>query len=86
MNRVELLKDEIAVLKTKLRPQATGHIHTAISVLEDRIKELESVNKQDIELSKAKCRMEMDSPYNDGYTREFYRKELDRLNTLYEST
>jgi|TARA_B100001013_G_scaffold100087_3_gene56446 hypothetical protein len=42
MIRVNILKEEIAHLKTLLQPTDTGHIHTAISVLEDRIKELEN--------------------------------------------
>lgn len=166
----DALRYEVSVLKTMLQPHDTGHIHTAIAVLEDRIRELDGwdyysdlpspksyvimdredyrlvldisevispkniysiemtgiqfrdgvettkstydffLDKQaidklieglkdyttntktkpsypdDIELSKAKCRIEIDSPYNDGYTKEFYRKELDRLNVMYEST
>ena len=172
--QIKALRHEISVLKGRLQPHDTGHIHTAISVLQHRIEELETLsdsgflfshvitdrkdyklhmnvaqNKSpkglfsvdfvqktfkdgkfmeastynyhidmaginnmieglsmiqeskvewdhysdlpapmayDIALSKAKCHMEIDSPYNDGYTREFYRKELDRLNTMYEST
>jgi hypothetical protein len=172
--QIKALRREISVLKGRLQPHDTGHIHTAISVLQHRVEELETLsdsgflfshvitdrkdyklhmnvaeNKSpkglfsvdfvqktfkdgkfmeastynyhidmaginnmieglnmikeievewdhysdlpapmayDIALSKAKCHMEIDSPYNDGYTREFYRKELDRLNTMYEST
>lgn len=36
-----LLK-EIEFLKTQLRDHDTGHIRTAINVLEDRVKEIES--------------------------------------------
>ena len=36
-----VLKDEIEVLKTQLEPTETGHIHTTISTLSHRIKELE---------------------------------------------
>jgi len=159
MNYVEFLKDEIAVLRTKLRPQATGHIYTAIKVLEDRIEELEKprapelivskliMDKMDYKLQltvsknispkgiysinmiqrqfkdgseidrstynfhldnigisnlidglnsilengdtkdrRTEYRVQANSPYNDGYTQDFYRKELDSLNTLYEST
>ena len=163
MNTLDFLRKEIEVLKLRLQPHDTGHIHTAISVLEGRVRELETklgktyvitdrpdyklvldvvevvkpkgtysieltgiqfkngseidrstydffldklgiyklivgledymgdreikpTYPDDISLSKAKYRMEIDSPYNDGYTREFYRKELDRLNTMYEST
>lgn len=35
------LLNEIEVLKSKLQPHDTGHIHTAISVLEERCKEID---------------------------------------------
>jgi hypothetical protein len=34
------LKDEIEILKTKIKPSCTGHIHTTISTLENRVKEI----------------------------------------------
>ena len=37
----QVLKSEIEVLKTRLKPQDTGNLHTAIAVLEERIAELE---------------------------------------------
>lgn len=39
-----VLKKEVSVLQTKYRPheEGTGHFNTAISVLESRIKEIES--------------------------------------------
>ena len=40
--RVAVLKDEIDLLKSKLEPHDTGHIHTTISTLEHRVRELES--------------------------------------------
>jgi hypothetical protein len=36
----EILKNEIEVLKSKYLPEDTGHLRTAVSVLEERIKEL----------------------------------------------
>jgi len=39
--RLLVLNQEIDLLKKKLRPAATGHIHTAISVLKDQINEIE---------------------------------------------
>ena len=39
--RLLVLSQEIDLLKEKLRPSATGHIHTAINVLEYQIKEIE---------------------------------------------
>ena len=39
--RIAVLEDEVQYLNTQLRPHDTGHIRTAIHVLEDRIKELQ---------------------------------------------
>ena len=39
---IAVLKAEIAHLKSKLEPHATGHIHTTISTLQHRVRELES--------------------------------------------
>ena len=36
-----VLENEIDILKTYLQPHDTGHIHTAISVLVERVKEIE---------------------------------------------
>ena len=36
-----VLKDEIAVYKSRLQPHDTGHLHTAIGVLESRLEELD---------------------------------------------
>ena len=41
---IAVLKAEIAHLKTLLEPHDTGHIHTTISTLNHRIKELEGRN------------------------------------------
>ncbi len=40
MNHVAHLKDEIQFLKSRLQPSATGHIHTTIGVLEERVEEI----------------------------------------------
>ena len=40
LDRISYLVDEIRILKTQLREVDTGHIHTAIAVLEDRVKEV----------------------------------------------
>ena len=39
---IAVLKAEIVHLKSKLEPHDTGHIHTTISTLEHRVRELES--------------------------------------------
>ena len=37
----QVLKSEVEVLKSRLKPQYTGNLYTAIAVLEERIRELE---------------------------------------------
>lgn len=39
-DRMVVLIEEIAHAKSQLRPTDTGHIHTAISYLEDRVKKI----------------------------------------------
>ena len=41
---ISVLKAEIEHLKSKLEPHDTGHIHTTISTLQHRVRELESKN------------------------------------------
>ena len=38
---IAVLKSEIEHLKSQLQPHDTGHIHTTISTLKHRVKELE---------------------------------------------
>ena len=40
VSHCEALQDEIEILKSRIEDHDTGHIHTAISVLESRVKEL----------------------------------------------
>ena len=40
MNHVRALQEEISVLKDRIQPHDTGHIHTAISVLTERATEV----------------------------------------------
>ena len=50
MNHVKALKEEINVLQDRIQPHATGHIHTTISTLEGRVKEINEMlekNKMD---------------------------------------
>jgi len=39
INHVKALQDEIFILRDRLLPAATGHIHTTINTLEERLKE-----------------------------------------------
>ena len=36
---MQVLRREIEILKSRLQPEDTGHIHTAIRVLEERLNE-----------------------------------------------
>ena len=38
--RLAVLQDEIEIHKSRLEPHDTGHLHTAISVIERRIEEM----------------------------------------------
>jgi len=40
VDRLIFLMEEICILSNKLRPEDTGHIHTAISVLNERVSEV----------------------------------------------
>ena len=40
VNTIRVLNETIEHFKTKIRPTATGHIHTTINALEERVKEL----------------------------------------------
>jgi len=40
-NIIDVLKSQIEYLKTEIKEHDTGHIHTAISVLNHRIQQLE---------------------------------------------
>ena len=38
--RLAVLRDEIEIHKSRLQPHDTGHLHTAISVIQRRIEEI----------------------------------------------
>ena len=40
MNHERALREEISVLKERLQPHDTGHIHTTINTLEERVQEI----------------------------------------------
>jgi hypothetical protein len=45
-DHVRALELEIAVLRSRLQPHDTGHLHTAISVLESRICEILGITQE----------------------------------------
>ena len=40
IDRIIFLMEEIAILKSMIRPEDTGHIYTTISTLESRVEEV----------------------------------------------
>ena len=40
INTIKVLRKEVEILTTRLRPAGTGYLHTAIAVINDRIDEL----------------------------------------------
>ena len=47
VERLVFLVEEIGILKSKIQERGTGHIHTAIGVLEHRVKEVkEKLNNE----------------------------------------
>ena len=40
IDKLVMLMEEIAILKSRLQPHDTGHIHTTISTLESRVEEI----------------------------------------------
>ena len=40
VDRLVMLMEEIAILKSRLQPEDTGHIHTTINTLESRVEEI----------------------------------------------
>ena len=39
--RIDILKEEVEVFRSRIEPHDTGHLYTTIGTLEHRIKELE---------------------------------------------
>lgn len=63
ITRFQVLIEEIAYLKTKIREHDTGHIHTTISTLENRVEELKD---------------ELEGTKSNGWTAGQYVKDLER--------
>ena len=40
IDRLVILMEEIAILKSRLQPHDTGHIHTTINTLESRVEQI----------------------------------------------
>ena len=49
VDRLVFLMEEIAILKTKIQPEDTGHIYTTISTLESRVEEVKKTIEENKE-------------------------------------
>ena len=47
MAHIQVLKNEIEILRSRIQPHDTGHLYTTINVLEHRLKELEGYYDED---------------------------------------
>ena len=63
MNHERALREEINVLKERLQPHDTGHIHTTINTLEERVQEI----NQQIEDNKRMAYSEFDDEPLDAH-------------------
>jgi len=43
LDRMVILMEEIAILKSRIQPEDTGHIHTTISTHESRVLEIKEI-------------------------------------------
>ena len=69
MDHMFALMEEVRVLVGRLKPQATGDIHTAINILNDRIEELRyqlSKNGNTLELFSEHLNMKRGDPMKEG--------------------
>ena len=63
------LTEEVNILTQRLQPQATGYIHTTISTLRDRIKEIkDELSDRPVRLANSE---EVDGMYTDDEIREW---------------
>lgn len=48
VEKIIILMEEIAILKSRIKPQATGHLYTAINVIQERVLELQDKVEKDL--------------------------------------
>jgi hypothetical protein len=51
VKKIQMIEEEIEVLKSRIEEHGTGHIHTTISVLENRVREL---NQQELDYQRSR--------------------------------
>lgn len=65
-DKLIMLMDEIAIAKSRLEPHDTGHIHTSISWLQQRVEEVKKQIDGNIEYEKKDSKSLWDVAYEDG--------------------
>jgi len=66
MDHMFALMEEVKELVTRLEPRDTGHIHTTINVLNDRVEEIKHcLTKSDDDIEKY-FNMKRENPFNEG--------------------
>ena len=48
VEKIIILMEEIAILKSRIKPQATGQLYTAINVIQERVLELQDKVEKDL--------------------------------------
>ena len=66
MDHMFALMDEVRVLVGRLKPRDTGHIHTTINVLNDRVEELRLGLSRNGELEENLFNMRRGDPTKEG--------------------
>ena len=83
INTIKVLRKEVEVLTTRLRPAGTGHLHTAIGVINGRIDELigKAIDGQPDEIRGLAGKI-FDEDVYDGYKDHTEAMEQARLRKL----
>ena len=66
MDHMFALMNEVRVLVGRLEPRDTGHIHTTINVLNDRVEELRVELSRNGEVQESLFNMKRGDPYKEG--------------------
>ena len=66
MDHMFALMNEVRVLVGRLEPRDTGHIHTAINVLNDRVEELKHELSRNGEIEENLFNIKREDPHKEG--------------------
>jgi anion-transporting ArsA/GET3 family ATPase len=66
MDHMFALMEEVRVLVGRLEPRDTGHIHTTINLLNDRVEELRNGLSKNGEMQESLFNTKRDNPWKEG--------------------